>query len=99
MYIFIWGYIYMYIYIYIYIIWGVGLFSGLSSIFFHFFFQLCVSQLGLAPASVGYYVGLFTGIYSVANFCTSWLIGHLSDLYGKTDADGCRRMLTYADVC
>ena len=33
--------------------------------------QLCVAQYGLAEADVGYYVGLFTGAYSLANFCTS----------------------------
>ena len=45
--------------------------------------QLCVAQYGLAEADVGYYVGLFTGAYSLANFCTSWMIGHLSDEYGR----------------
>ena len=33
--------------------------------------QLCVAQYGLAEADVGYYVGVFTGAYSIANFCTS----------------------------
>ena len=45
--------------------------------------KLCVAQYGLAEADVGYYVGLFTGAYSLANFCTSWMIGHLSDEYGR----------------
>lgn len=45
--------------------------------------QLCVAQYGLAEADVGYYVGLFTGAYPLAKFCTSWMIGHLSDEYGR----------------
>jgi hypothetical protein len=45
--------------------------------------QMCERQFGVPAADVGYFVGLFTGAYSIANFCTSWLIGHLSDLYGR----------------
>ena len=45
--------------------------------------QMCEKQLGVSPADVGYTVGLLTGAYSIANFATSWLIGHMSDLYGR----------------
>ena len=45
--------------------------------------QLCIAQYGLAEADVGYYVGIFTGAYPLAKFCTSWIIGHLSDEYGR----------------
>lgn len=45
--------------------------------------KMCVDTFGLPPDQVGIMVGIITGSYSLANFASSVMIGHASDLYGR----------------
>lgn len=45
--------------------------------------QLCVDRFHISEENVGMASGLLIGSYTLAIFCSSFFMGHLSDLYGR----------------